>query len=404
MLASGSDDQTVRLWEIETGQTFAQPKEAVELQMLSTRCVKTLQGHTHQVWSIAFSPDGKTIASSGDEQIIRLWNVETGRCYNTLKGHTHRVSSITFSPDGKTIASGGEDRTVRLWDAKTGRLLKKLRGHPNQVWCVRFSPVAPLLASASEDQTIKLWDLQTGKCIETLEGHQNWVWSIAFSPNGQILASGSYDQTLKLWDVQTGQCLKTLEGHSGSLMSVIFSPDGRFLASCSCYDQEIRLWDVATGECLKIIFAKAPMSLVFLSKSSQTLSPTTFSTASPTASSQAAEVSFDLINGGAHWETGIQFWNLHNGECFKTLTGHDRWIMDVQLSPDGKTLASGSSDETIRLWDVNSGQCLTVLRPDRPYEGMNITGVTGLTNAQKETLRMLGAIDHSLHTDRFQHA
>ncbi|PSB06107.1 hypothetical protein C7B76_30190, partial [filamentous cyanobacterium CCP2] len=406
VLASGSDDQTVRLWEIEPLRNFTQrgKDDEVGLFALSGRCTKVLQGHTRQIWSIAFSPDGKTIAGSGDEQVIRLWNVDTGRCYNILKGHTHRISSVAFSADGSTIASGGEDRTICLWNAHTGHLLRKLRGHTNQVWCVVFSPVAPLVASSSEDQTIKLWDVQSGEWLKTLEGHHNWVWSVAFSPNGQMLASGSYDQTIKLWDVQSGECLKTLEGHSGSLMSVIFSPDGRFLASCSCYDQEIRLWDVATGECLKIIFAKAPMSLVFLSKSLQTLSPTAFSTALPTASSQAAEVSFDLINGGAHWETGIQFWNLDNGECFKTLTGHDRWIMDVQLSPDGKTLASGSSDETIRLWDVNSGQCLTALRPDRPYEGMNITGVTGLTNAQKETLRMLGAIDHSLYTARFQHA
>ncbi|WP_416671205.1 WD40 domain-containing protein [Egbenema bharatensis] len=377
MLASGSDDQTVRLWEIGMLQNFGSPRESgAELLALSGHCTKVLQGHTHQIWSIAFSPDGRTIAGSGDEQVIRLWQVDTGRCYNILTGHTHRVSSVAFSSDGCTIASGGEDQMVCLWNAGTGQLLRKLRGHSNQVWCVVFNPVAPILASSSEDQTIKLWDVKTGKCLKTLYGHHDWIWFLAFSPNGQILASSSYDQTVKLWDVQTGECLKTLEGHSGSVMCVVFSPDGRFLASCSCYDQEIRLWEVATGQCLQVIRASAPMSLVLL----------------PNASSQTG---LSLVSGSGQLETGIQFWDLDDGECYKTLQGHDRWIMEIQLSPSGEVLASGSGDETIRLWDVKSGQCLRILRPNRPYEGINITGVRGLTQAQKEALKDLGAIEQA---------
>lgn len=374
ILASGSDDQTVRLWEIDNTMTKPQPGSEVQLQTLSGRCIRTLQGHTHQIWSIAFSPDRKTIASSGDEQIIRLWNVNTGECYNCLKGHTHRVSSVAFSAEGSIIASGGEDQTVRLWDARTGHLLRRLIGHTKQVWFITFSPVASLVASASEDQTIRLWNATTGKCLKTLEGHSNWVWSIAFSPDGQLLASGCYDQTVKLWDVQTGQCISTLEGHSGSVMSVAFSADGRFLSSGSCYDQTIRLWDVATGECLKTLFGELPMSLAF-----------------PPGSAPATAAAALVVCGNL--DATIKVWNPATGECLKILEGHDRWIFEVKFSPDGQILASGSADETIRLWDWNTGEYLHTLRPDRPYEGMNITGAIGLTEPQKAALKKLGAVE-----------
>jgi WD40 repeat protein len=375
MLASGSDDQTVRLWDIANTQishlTDSQNLPSPQLSpTLSGQCISTLQGCTRQIWSIAFSPNGQAIASGGDEQIIRLWNVETGQCYQTLEGHTHRVSSVTFSTDGRILASGGEDQTVRLWEPRTGKLLKILDGHIKQVWFVRFSPDARLVASGSEDQTIKLWDVATGTCLQTLAEHRNWVWAIAFSPDGQLLASGSYDQTIKLWDVRTGQCIKTLQGHTGSVLSVVFSADGRFLASGSPYDQTIRVWDIDTGKCIKVISEQLPMSLAF----------------SP-------------VSGSNHWlasgnlDATIKLLNGATGECIQTLAGHDRWMFEVMFSPDGRMLASGSADETIRLWDADTGECLRILRPDRPYEGMNITGVTGLTDAQKLTLKALGAVE-----------
>jgi WD40 repeat protein len=180
---------------------------------------------------------------------------------------------------------------------------------------------------------VRLWDIQTGQCLRTFE-QRNPVWSVRFSPNGQILASGTHDHLIQLWDVNTGQCLRTLEGHSSQIWSVAFSPDGQVLASGSG-DLSVRLWDVRAGQCLKI------------------------------------------------------------------LQGHTGAVKSVAFQPvcaehSGSTqallLASGSEDETILLWDGESGQCLKTLRAPRLYEGMNIAHVTGLTDAQKETLWSLGAL------------
>ncbi|KAF6803547.1 hypothetical protein CPLU01_16110, partial [Colletotrichum plurivorum] len=145
---------------------------------------------------------------------VKLWDTATGQCQQTLEGHSHWVSSVAFSPDGRQLASGSDDRTVKLWDTATGQCQQTLEGHGSSVWSVAFSPDGRQLASGSDDKTVKLWDTATGQCQQTLEGHSSWVSSVAFSPDGRQLASGSYDETVKLWDTATGQCQQTLEGHS----------------------------------------------------------------------------------------------------------------------------------------------------------------------------------------------
>ncbi len=350
--ASSSDDQTVKLWNINTG-----------------RCIKTLRSFNNGIWSVVVSPDGKIIASGSYDQTVTLWDATTGKCLKTLKGHTNRVTSVTFSADSQILASGSEDRTLRLWDLSTGQSLKILRGHTNRVTSVTFSADSQILASGSDDQTIKVWDINTGQCLKTLQGHSGRTWSVNFSPDGDTLASGSHDQTVRLWDITLNQCLKTLHGHTEWVWAVGFSSDGCILASGSG-DQTIKLWDVSTGKCLRTL---------------QGHTNSVYSVAFTTDGCILASGSGDQT---------VKLWDVDTGRCLRTLSGHTRWVWSVGFSPDGQIVVSCSEDETIKIWDVETGECLKTLRSKSPYEGINITSITGLTESQKDTLKALGAVEY----------
>jgi WD40 repeat protein len=173
--------------------------------------VQKLEGHSGGVWAVAFSPDGALLALGSDDPTIRLWDTQTGQEVQKLEGHSSWVRAVAFSPDGALLASGSQDQTIRLWDTQTGQEVQKLEGHSSWVRAVAFSPNGALLASGSHDLTIRLWDTQTGREVQKLEGHSNGVNVVAFSPDGALLASGSDDQTIRLWDTQTGRTLKRLE-------------------------------------------------------------------------------------------------------------------------------------------------------------------------------------------------
>ncbi len=351
LLASGSHDQTVKLWDISTGE-----------------CLKTLQGHSSWVYSSAFSPQGDLLASGSYDQTARLWSVRTGQCFRTFQGYTDQILSVAFSPDGQTLASGSHDSSVRLWDVSTGQVLETFKGHHAAVWSVAFSSDGQTLASGSEDQTVRLWDVTTGQIMRTLQGHRAAVWSVAFSPQGAILASGSHDQTVKLWDVDTGKCKIILEGHTAWVWSVAFSPDGKLLVSTSP-DGTVRLWSVYTNECLKVLQVNPGwIQLVAFSPDSRIL----------------ACCSQDCT---------VQLWDVSTGQRLRTLQGHTNRVWSVAFNPDSRTLASSGEDETIRLWDVTTGNCSKTLKAEKPYDRLNIRGVTGLAPATIATLKVLGAVD-----------
>jgi WD40 repeat protein/transcriptional regulator with XRE-family HTH domain len=350
LLASGGDDQTIRLWDVGTGYSL-----------------KTLQGYTHRVWSVAFSPDGQSLVSSGEDHLIRLWNLQTGQCYKVLADRKHGVRSIVFSPDGRMLASGGEDQTVRLWSVASGRSIQSLKGHTRWVRSVALSADGRVLASGGEDGVVWLWDIRTGQGQIIPLGHTSWVRTVAFSPDSNILASGGDDGTIRLWDRRANRSLPMLAGHTNRVRSIDFSLDGRVLASGS-EDRAIHLWDLSTGEVFLTLEGHESWvrSVVF----------------SPTGK---------LLASSSDDHT-IRLWNSEDGSYLATLSGHSDRIRSLAFSPDGQTLASGSDDGTIKLWDVPSASHSKDLINEKPYEGMNITGATGLTDAQKEALRSLGAV------------
>jgi predicted NACHT family NTPase len=349
-LASSSDDRTVKLWDYHSGE-----------------CLQTWQGHNNLVRSVAFSPKGKTLASSSGDRTVKLWDCSSGECLQTWQGHSNWVRSVAFSPDGKTLASGSDDRTIKLWDCYSGKCLQTWQGHNSLVRSVVFSFDGKTLASTSDDRTIKLWDCSNGECLQTCQVHSSLIRSVAFSPDGKTLASGSDDQTIKLWDCRSGECLQTWQDHSNWVYSVAFSPDGKTLASGSS-DRTVKLWDCRSGECLQTW---------------QGHSNWVYSVAFSPDGKNLASGSTDRT---------VKLWDCCSGECLQTWQSHSDLVMSVAFSPDGKILASGSGDGTIKLWDVKTGECVKTLIAERPYEGMNITGVTGLTDAEKATIASLGAV------------
>ncbi|GAB1540530.1 hypothetical protein NUACC21_31990 [Scytonema sp. NUACC21] len=242
-IASGSHDNTVKLWQMSTG-----------------KLVRTLgrwfSGHCNIVNAVAFSPDGRFLVSGSSDETIKLWDISTGKEVRTFSGHASWVNSVAFSPSplnpsykqgfGRMLASGGADGTIRLWLASTPLEVRVFRGHTDSVWSIAFSPDGQLLVSGSADCSIKLWQVSTGREIFTFTRHSFFVNAVAFSPDGQLIASGCADSTIKLWHINTSKEITTFIGHSNSVWSVTFSPNGQLLASAS-WDNTIKIWQVSTG-------------------------------------------------------------------------------------------------------------------------------------------------------------
>ncbi len=317
LLASASEDKTVRLWDVARRQPRGEP----------------LTGHSGAVYGIAFSPDGKLLASSSEDGTVRLWDVERRQALGEpLTGHKNPVVAIAFSPDGKFLASASWDHSVRLWDVARRQLLgDPLTGHSGFVTGVAFSPDGKLLASASDDKTVRLWDVARHQPLGgPLTGHSDIVLDVAFSPDGSLLASASEDKTVRLWDVARRQLLPgPFTGHSGSIYKIAFSPDGKLLASAS-RDTTVRLWDVAGRQPLG-----DPLTGHSVAVNSVAFSPD------------------GRMMASASDDKTVRLWDVAVRQPLgQPLIGHSDVVRSVAFSPDGNLLASASSDHTVRLWDV----------------------------------------------------
>ena len=300
IIASASGwDQTVRLWNLEGKELL------------------TIPDHTNSQ-SVAFSPDGKTIVTPSIDNTAKLWNLE-GKELLTLRGHREPVESVAFSPDGKTIATGSEDKTVKLWNLE-GKELLTIPDHFYSSNSIAFSPDGKTIATSSRDKTVKLWNLE-GKELLTLRGHTYWVDAVAFSPDGKTIATGSQDKTVKLWNLE-GKELLTLRGHTYWVDAVAFSPDGKTIATGS-QDKTVKLWNLEGKELLTLRGHTAYVTDVAFSPDGKTLA-------------------------SASYDNTVKLWNLEV-KGSQTINGHVSIVDSLAFSPDGKTIATGSHDNTVKL-------------------------------------------------------
>ncbi|WP_051796552.1 trypsin-like peptidase domain-containing protein [Streptomyces sp. NRRL S-87] len=352
-LATGSDDGSVRLWDVTTGRARA-----------------TVTGDTGGLGVVAFSPDGHLLATGSGDGGVTLRDAATGRALATLDRHAKAVTAVAFSPDGRTLATGSDDATVRLWDVATRRTRATLSNDAAVVLCLAFGPDGKTLAVGSGDGAVRLWDVTAGKARTPLTGHTDAVFSVAFSPDGHTLATSSNDFTVQLWDMTTGTSRATLNGVLERVFSVAFSPDGHTLATAG-QDQTVQLWDGVTGMRRATLGGHGDRVLsVAFSPDGRTLATgsddTTVRLWDMTTGRTRAPLSHgDLVYSlafrpdGRTLATGsvdkaVRLWDTTTGRV-RVLTGHTEAVSAMAFSPDGHTLATGSDDNTVRLWNVATG-------------------------------------------------
>jgi WD40 repeat protein len=318
-LASASGDGSVILWNVE----YRRP-------------LTTLKGQKGAVYSVAFSPDGKLLASAGRDATVVLWDLASSQPRPLLGSHKAPVSSVAFSPDGRLLASGSWDSTIILWDVGSRKPLRSLKAHTAPIWSIAFSPNGKLLASASEDRTAILWNVENAKPVVRLKGHQDEVLGVAFSPDGKLLATASRDQTVILWDVQSRKTIIPLKNHQDAVLHVSFSPDGKRLASAS-RDQTVILWDIDSRK-----------EIETLAGHRDTVLDVTFS---PDGKRLAS----------AGWDRAVILWDVDSRKLQATLDGNEGAISSLAFSRDSRRIASASLDGTVNLWDVGTGRLLATL-------------------------------------------
>jgi WD40 repeat protein/transcriptional regulator with XRE-family HTH domain len=353
-VASSGQDGDVRLADTRTGALLT-----------------TLHGHTSAFRDVALSADGQVLASGSQAGAVTIWDTASGEPTASFHGHTANVSGVALSHDASVAVSGSQDGTIKVWDVTARRLRWTLTGHTGTVWDVALSGDGQLVASSSYDGTVKLWDTRQGTLLATLRGHTQGVRGVALNDARGLIVSGSQDGTLMLWDTHDGQLRSTLRGHANSVQSVAIDGGGLLVASAG-FDGAVKLWDTAEGVCLRTLPAHSGGVLcVRLSQDGRL-----------------------LVTGG--FDRAVKVWDAQTGRLLNTFTGHGGPVWGVALDVSAALLASGSFDGTIKLWDIPSGVCQRTLQLDRPFERVNISGMTGLTPANRASLLALGAREAGL--------
>jgi WD40 repeat protein len=440
--ASASFDGTVKLWDMSNGD-----------------CLQTFSGHTDRAMRAIWSPDGRTLASCSFDHTIWLWDVKEGRSRTILHGHTAAIYSLAFTPDSRTLLSSSYDGTLLVWDVDSGQRLRMFEGYAASLFDIDWSPDGTQLASCGADTLVTLWDGASTPSPRVLRGHRWIVQGVTWSPDGRLLASGGYDgigvwdtatgvrlEVLQdpdavdtifqgvawspdghllacgshlrgvhvwemtgrtrhwvgrtqptlihcvawrpdgtwlvgggddgyvyVWDATDGTQRQRLAGHDGAVMSVAWSPDGRRLASVGGGKEggELLVWEAHSGERVQALTGHPGV-------------------ASAVVWSPSGEV---LVSGGS--DGMLRWWEVQSGECVRVQEGHQGTVHALKVNPDGSRLASCGDDGAIMIWDLHNGEPLQTLRRDRPYERLNITGIKGLSEAQKASLRALGAFEEA---------
>jgi WD40 repeat protein/energy-coupling factor transporter ATP-binding protein EcfA2 len=361
IIASASGDRTVRLWDTVSGNL-----------------VEEFTGHNDRVSDVAFSPDGKVLASASEDSTIRLWELASRQLSMSINGHEQKVFSVIFSPDGKTFATGSMDNTAKLWETSSGKLLAVCKGHKESVRGISFSPDGKTLATAGG--TINLWNASTGELIDTFKGH-NRARSVKFSPDGNTLASASWDKTTRLWDMISGKTIQVFEGHTKGFTSVDFSPDGKMLATAS-HDGTVKLWDKYLEPSDKVfrdhvnndsMVAFSPDGKTFASDRYGSIKIWDASTGKPITRLEGHYGSVPSVTfspdgktlASAGYDNTVKLWDTSSGKINKVLNGHTNGVLSVTYSPDGDILASGSYDRTVRLWHAATGEPGAIIKGHR---------------------------------------
>jgi len=349
--------------------------EIYEYSTLDWQMVRILNGHNQTVRRIVYSPDGKWACSGSIDKTVRIWDMESGLCQHILV-HADEVNCVAYSPNGFQVASAS-DTKVRLFNQGTGECCRTLTGHEKMVESIAYSPKGDQIASGSDDLTVRLWNVVTGECNHIFVGHCDEVWGIAFSPHGDRVASAGHDKTIRLWDVESGNCRHVLEGHIDGIIKVAFSPKGDQVISAG-RDGTVRVWDAQSGSCSDTLtghtdpvfcIAYSPKGgMVASGGSDDTVRLWDVSVGSRHISNGHSQGvrSVKCSPNGRLIATGgmdmtIRLWDVETGACIRILSGHVNSILGVAISPQGNRICSGSADTTVRLWDVDTGACQHIL-------------------------------------------
>lgn len=363
LLASGSKDNTVRLWDTE---------RAFEL--------RKLVGHTAWVKAVAFTPDGRWLATGAVDGVVKLWDVMSGRELKSLSGGGS-INTIAVSPDARLVVAGNAENSIQIWNLQTGGAERTLAGHAGAVLCLAMSADGKLLATGSRDKTIKIWSVADGKELHTLAGHGDRVRSLAFSPDGKRLASGSYDKTIKIWDTSKGRETRTLAGHSDAVMAVAYTDGGRHLLSAGAGGRALIVWDAEKGkqlsassdaeslESLEAAMFSHDGKLVATSSGDKTVvvrdvsvpkSERIFETRASGVYATAFSPDGKWFAAGSKDNT-VRLWEAATGREVLNLAGNIGFITSVAFSADSRTVAASGLSGGIKLWEVMTGRELPKL-------------------------------------------
>ena len=438
-VAVGYDEQTLTLWDVNTGQPhWAVPTEgqgilAVALDARGRYLVCSYQDFSvalwslpqHQlcyrlppfrapVWALAFSPTGQEFSTAGD-YMIQLWDSGHGTCLRSFLSQAHPVCCLALSQTGNQLLTGHEDYGLRLWPLAGVHAFtaypRQLTGHTAAIRTVAACPLGKRFASSSTDLTIRLWrNAASSGCERVIAPLTVPADVLAFSPDGKWLASAGEDMAIALWNVNLGARFSRLEGHDSPVSALTFSADGQWLASGS-RDGELRWWNIKQGHCRQVFLGhQGRIHSLALNQTGDILASIGYDGSLRWWSLTHGDLLGDWQHPEGHWlqaitlgpqdeiltitsqDYTVEIWNVANQRRQHRLEGHSQEIWQVALSPDRTTLATASQDDEIRIWQLETGSCLQVLRPDRPYEGANILGAEGLSPPEESMLKALGAV------------